>query len=227
MKAEKKREFEKQVVSEMIGLYYKKNPNPKEQEELTRYALMRIDRCPFMETKTFCSRCRVHCYQKEKREQIRMVMRYAGPRMLFHHPIMAVRHLWLDHEEKLRKPLYILVGFLGLILGILGAILPLLPAFPFLLMAAWGFARSSERLHTWFIGTNLYKKNIQSWVDHRAMDKPTKIRVLSCISLVMGFGWLMMKNVPIGRMILLLVWLGHVIYFVFGMKTLKQDRASA
>lgn len=55
---------------------------------------------PFMETKTFCSNCKVHCYKPEMREKIREVMRYSGPRMIFHHPAAAIRHVILTKKEK-------------------------------------------------------------------------------------------------------------------------------
>lgn len=105
---ESKREREKKMVSEMIALYCKKKHHTKitrkkdglhkeelcpECRELAEYARTRSDRCPFMETKTFCSNCRVHCYKPEMREKIREVMRFSGPRMLFYHPIMALRHV--------------------------------------------------------------------------------------------------------------------------------------
>ena len=63
---------------------------------------MHIEKRPFMETKTFCSQCKVHCYKKDKREQIRKVMRFSGPRMLVYHPIMAVSytHLTLPTTER-------------------------------------------------------------------------------------------------------------------------------
>lgn len=57
----------------------------------------------------------------------------------------------------LRKAIYIILGCIGLILGAVGVIVPMLPAFPFLLLAAFSFARGSERLHSWFISTRLYK----------------------------------------------------------------------
>lgn len=80
-----KREREKQVVSQMIALYCRKKHGGKKQlcpacAALDRYARQRSDRCPFMETKTFCSNCRVHCYRPDMREQIRQVMRFSGPR---------------------------------------------------------------------------------------------------------------------------------------------------
>ncbi len=105
-KTESKRENEKEVVAQMIRLYCRFHHGGKplcpECEDLCRYAQRRIDKCPFMETKTFCSCCRVHCYQKEYREKIRTVMRWSGPRMLFFHPIMAIRHLILTVKEKRR-----------------------------------------------------------------------------------------------------------------------------
>ncbi|MCR4599879.1 MAG: nitrous oxide-stimulated promoter family protein [Acetatifactor sp.] len=107
-KTEKKRAREKQIVSEMITLYCGKNHGTKhgglctECKELRDYAVMRSDKCPFMDNKTFCSNCKVHCYKPEMRERIRKVMRYSGPRMMFHHPAMAIRHVIESKREKRR-----------------------------------------------------------------------------------------------------------------------------
>ncbi len=102
-----KREKEKQLVSQMIALYCKKQHGSKhglcaECTELDNYARLRSDKCPFMETKTFCSNCKVHCYKPDMREKIRLVMRFSGPRMIFHHPITAVRHVIETKKEKRR-----------------------------------------------------------------------------------------------------------------------------
>ncbi len=101
-----KRENEKMVVEQMIALYCRKNHGGKELcpqcAELLEYAQGRIDRCPFMETKSFCSNCKVHCYQSEYRQRIRRVMRFSGPRMLFVHPVMAIKHLIASIKEKRR-----------------------------------------------------------------------------------------------------------------------------
>lgn len=104
-KIEKKREREKKMVSQMIQLYCKKQYHSKdglcpECAALDAYARMRSEKCPFMETKTFCSNCKVHCYKPEMREKIREVMRFSGPRMLFHHPIAAIRHVVESKKEK-------------------------------------------------------------------------------------------------------------------------------
>ncbi|HJB26697.1 MAG TPA: nitrous oxide-stimulated promoter family protein [Firmicutes bacterium] len=102
-----KREREKRMVKEMISLYCRRNHHTKgtlcpECAALAEYASQRSDHCPFMETKTFCSNCKVHCYQPKMREKIRKVMRYAGPRMVFHHPVMAVRHVIESKREQRR-----------------------------------------------------------------------------------------------------------------------------
>lgn len=102
-----KREREKETVSEMIALYCRKKHGSKhglckECTELEAYAKQRSDKCPFMETKTFCSNCKVHCYKPAMREKIREVMRFSGPRMMFIHPVMAIRHVFETKKEKRR-----------------------------------------------------------------------------------------------------------------------------
>ncbi len=95
---EAKRARERQVVLQMIEVYCCGNHGGKrgvlcsECAALSEYASKRIERCPFMATKTFCSQCRVHCYAAKERQAIKDVMRYAGPRMLLHHPVMTVEH---------------------------------------------------------------------------------------------------------------------------------------
>lgn len=102
-----KREREKIMVSQMIALYCR-NKHGKRQglcpdcAALDSYARERSDKCPFMETKTFCSNCKVHCYNSKMREKIRAVMRFSGPRMMFHHPVMAVCHVLETKKEKKR-----------------------------------------------------------------------------------------------------------------------------
>ena len=106
MNIQTKRKQEKETVTLMIRLYCRKKHGGKELcpacAELDAYAQLRSDKCPFMETKTFCSNCKVHCYKKDMREKIREVMRFSGPRMIFHHPIMAIRHVIESKKEKKR-----------------------------------------------------------------------------------------------------------------------------
>ena len=65
----------------------------RECSELLDYARMRLERCPFGAEKPTCAKCSVHCYKPAMRERIRAVMRYAGPRMIPRHPVLALRHL--------------------------------------------------------------------------------------------------------------------------------------
>lgn len=124
---------------------------------------------------------------------------------------------------KLKKFIYIIFGCIGVGLGALGAVLPLLPAFPFLLLAAVCFGKSSERLHTWFTGTKLYKNNLENFVQGKGMTKKTKIRIMITVTLLMSIGFAMMGRVPAGRAVLAVVWFFHVVYFLVGIKTIQLE----
>lgn len=104
---DKKRQKEKLLVSEMISLYCKKQHLTKkglcrECFELLEYAKKRSDCCPFMEHKTFCSNCKVHCYNSEMRLKIKAVMKFSGPRLLFRHPLIVLSHGVSVLKEKRR-----------------------------------------------------------------------------------------------------------------------------
>ncbi|MGN0608828.1 MAG: YbaN family protein [Oscillospiraceae bacterium] len=119
---------------------------------------------------------------------------------------------------KLKKIIYVVVGCIGLGLGALGAALPLLPAFPFLMLAAFCFARSSEKLDNWFKNTKLYKNNLESYVQGRGMTKKTKVKIMITVTVLMSVGFVMMGRVPVGRIVLFCVWVFHILYFSFGVK---------
>jgi hypothetical protein len=65
---------------------------------LAEYADYRLARCPFGATKTTCRECPIHCYRPAERAEMKRVMRHAGPRMLWRHPVLTVRHLWLERQ---------------------------------------------------------------------------------------------------------------------------------
>ena len=103
---EKKRRDEKQLISEMIAYYCQKKHGSaagllcEDCLKLEGYAHTRIARCPFTESKTFCSHCEVHCYASEMRERIREVMRCSGPRMLMRPPLRSVRRALTGMQNK-------------------------------------------------------------------------------------------------------------------------------
>lgn len=117
----------------------------------------------------------------------------------------------------MKKILYIFIGCISLGLGIIGVILPILPTFPFVLLAAFCFARSSERLDGWFKNTKLYRENNIK----NGMTKQAKIRIMCSVSLLMSIGFIMMglRGIVVGNVVLLIVWIFHMAYFTFGVKT--------
>jgi hypothetical protein len=100
-------------------------------------------------------------------------------------------------------------------------VLPILPTVPFFLVTVFCFTQSSKRLHDWFIGTKMYKKHLESFVEKRGMTLRTKLTILTSVTILMTIGFIMMSRVPVGRVVLAIVWICHVIYFVFGVKTVK------
>lgn len=127
---------------------------------------------------------------------------------------------------KLKKIFWITLGCVGVGLGAVGAVLPLLPAFPFLLLAAFSFAKSSRRLHTWFINTRLYRDNLADYVAGKGMTRKTKLRVMLTVTALMAVGFTVMalKSVVIGCSVLACVWAFHIIYFIWGVKTIPAGK---
>ncbi len=123
----------------------------------------------------------------------------------------------------LRKAIYIILGCIGLILGAVGVIVPMLPAFPFLLLAAFGFARGSERLHSWFISTRLYKNNLETYVRGQGMTRRTKHRIIASVTVLILISMSILAICELYWVwsILIAVWAFHILYFVFGVKTLE------
>ena len=123
----------------------------------------------------------------------------------------------------MKKLIYMILGCIGVGLGAVGAVVPMLPAFPFLMLAAYCFARSSEKLDRWFKNTKLYKDNLEDYVAGRGMTKKTKVRIMVTVTVLMSIGFIMMDAVPVGRIVLACVWAFHVVYFLFGIKTIPAE----
>ena len=128
----------------------------------------------------------------------------------------------MNNKTNPLKFLWVLLGFLSLALGTIGIVLPILPTVPFYMATVFCFAKSSERLHSWFTSTGLYKKHLESFVQKRSMTVKSKCTIMGSVTIVMAFGYIMMSRVPVGRICLAVVWLCHVIYFIFYIKTEKE-----
>ena len=128
-------------------------------------------------------------------------------------------------EEIMKKIIFVVLGCICLGLGTVGVFLPILPTTPFYLLTVFFFANSSEKLHNWFINTKLYEKHLASFVRGEGMTKQTKASIMITVTLLMGFGFFMMarKAIWVPCIILAVVWIAHVYYFVFRVKTIKPE----
>ncbi len=122
------------------------------------------------------------------------------------------------------KIVYLLTGFVFCGLCVLGMFIPFLPSTPFVLIAAFCFAKSSKHLDAWFKGTKLYKDNIEFLVKKEGLTKAAKIRIMASITIVFAIAAFFMRNTHIGLICLVVVWVGHIIGFGFFVKNKVEER---
>jgi len=114
---------EKKTIEAMVRIYCMNHHESQgelcpECNELFEYAKMRLDKCPFQEKKTTCGKCLTHCYQPQVREKVKKVMRHSGPRMLLHHPLLAIHHVIDGHKKPEKIPKNSLTRYTGVHLEI-------------------------------------------------------------------------------------------------------------
>ena len=123
---------------------------------------------------------------------------------------------------KLKQIIFLIIGCLSLALGCVGIVLPILPTVPFFLLTVFCFANSSQKLHDWFIGTQMYKKHLESFVQKKGMTVRTKATLLTSVTALMAVGFVLMlrKGIIVPCVVLAVVWVCHLVYFLFGVKTI-------
>ncbi len=124
----------------------------------------------------------------------------------------------------IKRITFVVLGCVSLALAVIGVVLPILPTVPFLALAAFCFAKSSDRLNNWLINTKFYQNNLADFKAGKGMTVKTKVRILATVTLVMAIGLIamLMKGVIVGSIILSVVWLSHIYYFGFKVKTLEE-----
>ncbi|MBF0946964.1 MAG: YbaN family protein [Atopobium sp.] len=124
----------------------------------------------------------------------------------------------------IKRITFVVLGCVSLALAVIGVVLPILPTVPFLALAAFCFAKSSDRLNNWLINTKFYQNNLADFKAGKGMTVKTKVRILATVTLVMAIGLIvmLMKGVIVGSIVLVIVWLGHIYYFGFKVKTLEE-----
>ena len=118
---------------------------------------------------------------------------------------------------------WLLIGFLSMGIGAVGVVLPVLPTTPFLLLASFCLAKGSARFHRWFIGTNLYKKHLESFVENRTMTLKTKFSLLIPASCMLILAFLAMQNVY-GRAFIIFLILFKYVYFFTRIRTVPAGQ---
>lgn len=127
--------------------------------------------------------------------------------------------------KKILNMICVVLGFVFAGLGVAGAVMPVLPTTPFLLAAAFFFAKGSERFHKWFVSTNLYRRYIEQAVKKKAMDKDAKRNMLITLGLIFTMGFIF--SPVFAKVIILLVAAFHFYYFLFKVKTVEVAEVAA
>lgn len=101
---------EQRTMRAMVAIYCRDHHGCRtpcvDCQRFLAYAERRLEKCPYGEAKPTCARCPIHCYKPSQREQAKVVMRYAGPRMTLSHPWLAVLHV-LDKLRRVEHPMEI------------------------------------------------------------------------------------------------------------------------
>ena len=122
--------------------------------------------------------------------------------------------------NRIKKIIFVIVGFISLLLGIIGTVLPILPTVPFLLLASYCFARGSNKFEVWFKSSKIYKKYLENFILNKSMTLKQKIYISTFADIMIAFPLVILNNLYI-KLFLIIVIIFKYYYFIFKIKTIK------
>ena len=122
--------------------------------------------------------------------------------------------------NRIKKIIFVIVGFISLLLGIMGTVLPILPTVPFLLLASYCFARGSNKFEVWFKSSKIYKKYLENFIFNKSMTLKQKIYISTFADIMIAFPLVILNNLYI-KLFLIIVIIFKYYYFIFKIKTIK------
>ena len=122
--------------------------------------------------------------------------------------------------NRIKKIIFVIVGFISLLLGIMGTVLPILPTVPFLLLTSYCFARGSNKFEVWFKSSKIYKKYLEDFILNKSMTLKQKIYISTFADIMIAFPLIILNNLYI-KLFLIIVIIFKYYYFIFKIKTIK------
>ena len=122
--------------------------------------------------------------------------------------------------NRIKKIIFVIVGFISLLLGIIGTVLPILPTVPFLLLTSYCFARGSNKFEVWFKSSKIYKKYLEDFILNKSMTLKQKIYISTFADIMIAFPLIILNNLYI-KLFLIIVIIFKYYYFIFKIKTIK------
>ncbi len=122
--------------------------------------------------------------------------------------------------NRIKKIIFVIVGFISLLLGIIGTVLPILPTVPFLLLTSYCFARGSNKFEVWFKSSKIYKKYLEDFIFNKSMTLKQKIYISTFADIMIAFPLVILNNLYI-KLFLIIVIIFKYYYFIFKIKTIK------
>ena len=122
--------------------------------------------------------------------------------------------------NRIKKIIFVIVGFISLLLGVIGIVLPILPTVPFLLLTSYCFARESNKFETWFKSSKIYKKYLESFILNKSMTLKQKIYISTFADIMIAFPLIILNNLYI-KLFLIIIIIFKYYYFIFKIKTIR------